>query len=876
VVGVASIFYTSSYMLLIGTAITLSEPSGYNLQVWKQNILHTFTAIDLTLFFYGIVLGILWFVGPPAFALGLIVLGTMYWSLKSNADVRKAAIQQQQFQDALASLLTLREPTQQFTLLLDQLWHLFPIEQAGIVLFKTDTDDHDLIVAHPAIERHALYTRTELLRSLGAGYSIRRIDQEPACTSLCRLPTYLIPLLVADEMVGVLLISLRDAKFESQDFRLLATYGAQAALTVIQARLIDHLQSSQDRLVRSERLAAIGKLAANLAHEFNNILGIMSSSAEAALLRQRRDDQINALQAISTTARRGGSITRGLLTFSRQIEPRQEPIVLHDAIEPILAMLATRFRNQRIALTCELAPDLPLIGDAGLLSQAVLNLLANTLDAMPDGGTLCVRAWRDDAWLHLTIQDSGCGIPDEIRTQLFEPFNSSKPLVGHNIGGSGLGLAITFGIITSHHGTIAIDSQLDAGTTVTIRLPAASDLRADAPSTQPAQLAAPQRVIVVDDEPLIAANIADILALDGHQVAWFDDPRIALDELTAFAPDVLIADIHMPGIDGMQLLKLAKARFPQLRQVLITGQSDILHPSAQLAADIRVIRKPCTATEIYAVLGRFQPLVVPDFHLATPEPAEDTPALRDDLRHRLLNLLSSLEGMFRLSQRGHPFDPSANDRFVASLNKTICELSVFLRAQHQLGVLDGSGRRPVTTQCNFSIAKLLDEVRLWAKAGLSSKYELHIQIECSPDLTMFGDSKILLPALLAAVQNAVESMQRADLQSGTITISARQDAEQLILSVEDHGAGFDPAILSQVAQRIEQGNGEQFIGVLEPRYGTGLGIALMLRVARLHQGTLRCGNHPQKPGAWVQFILPTARRRIIEASGLLLQAATSS
>lgn len=863
-------------MILIGTAITLSDPLGYSLKSWRQNVISTFTYIDLTLFFCGVVLGILWFVSPYTFILGLALLGTMYWSLRSDADLRKATTQQQQLQDALANMLAIRDETQQLKLLLRQLWHMFPIDHAGIVLFPRDKDDQGLTVVNPDVEAiRNLCAQTDALRSLESDPRIRQIDQEPACKPFCKLPTYYIPLIVSGEVVGAMLLGLRHNQLVPQDFRLLTTYATQAALVVVQARLIDHLRSSQEQLVRAERLAAIGKLAANLAHEFNNVLAIICTTAETAVARRRRDVQVKALQRITESAKRGGSITRGLLTFTRHFEPKRDRVLIQDAIEPILAMLATRFRDNQITVVRELEPPLPVVGDVGLLAQAVLNIVTNALDAMPNGGTLTLRAWREEQTIHVLIQDDGPGLPDSVRERLFEPFTTSKPLIAQTIGGSGLGLAITFGIITSHDGTLTIESEPGAGTTVLITLPGVEGEWEPSPPVPPKRLEGPLRIMIVDDEPMIAAGLADVLSLDGHEVMWFQEPQAAIAALDDFAPEVLIADLQMPEINGKQLLKIAKERLPDLRQILVTGQTQ--RPDAEPPGPhVDLIAKPFTVTEIYALLGRYEPVKLEDRGTGkATRKSDEHPALRDDLRHELINHVISLESTFCMLQSAQLADPTTIQRMAPLLQPTICKATIFLRSQHMLGLLDSKGEPRTINAYQSSLRKRLEEARTWTSDGLSKPGHVRVYVECPPDLEIIADPTSLLLALLSATQNAIASIKRAAIPEGAITISARQAGDSIVLSVEDNGEGFDEEVLEDLTQYIDDGYGEQFLGTLEPRYGVGLGIPLTVHMAKVHGGTVEYGNHADRRGAWVRWTLPAATRQEIiagEASAVVAAA----
>jgi signal transduction histidine kinase/ActR/RegA family two-component response regulator len=751
---------------------------------------------------------------------------------------------------------------------------MFPIEHAGIVLFGDEKHDDGIIVTKPqTAELEQLCSQTDLLRELGKKRAIQRIDQEPACAAHCKLPVFLVPLTTAEGLAGVMLIGIRSNKLYSQDIELLTTYAAQAAITVVQARLIHRIKTSQAQLIQAERQAAIGKLAANVAHEFNNVLMIICNSAEVAMRQSHCGAHQTALGVINATAKRGGSISRGLLTFARQYDPRREHIFIQDAIEPVLAMLANRFRAHRITVECELAPRLGTIGDLGLMSQAVLNLVNNAMDAMPDGGTLTIKTWQIDQTIRLSVQDTGGGIPAHILARLFDAFTTSKHPSDRTTGGNGLGLAITHAIVTSHGGTIAVQSTGDDGTTITITLPAVE--APTAPKVPPPikPLDSPQRIMVVDDEPLIALNLSQMLEMEGHHVVWFNQPQVALAEIDREPPDVLIADIHMPGIDGIKLLRYARERDRTMRQLLVTGQVHVDQQDEVLELGVQVMYKPFSATDICAILGH----VVSKGNGAAATAATTTrstsiksspqqPAIHDELRHQLLNHVSALEGMFRIWQRSRGSEATGSDRIFTYLAQSICELSIFVRSQRLLGLLDHKSAEIGLISSQFPLKKLLDEAQSWAASAMGSDEPLTIQVECPDTLEITADSKSLLTALLAALQNATEAL-RGEPGEHAITISAAQHGDQVALTIEDTGAGFTPEAEAYIANHLNDGQGEQFIGVLLPRTGVGLGIALMVRVARLHGGNVTFRNRQDRRGAQAQFVLPLWTHALTKGAG---------
>lgn len=225
---------------------------------------------------------------------------------------------------------------------------------------------------------------------------------------------------------------------------------------------------------QAEKLAAVGTLAAGLAHELNNPIGIISSRIELMLLdagAQGLPDQAREdLQVLHRHAQRVARIAQGLLSFARQSPGERGPVDVNKVVEDTLLLVEKPMASSGIALRCRLAPALPPVhGDANALQQVVLNLLTNARDAVGVAGEISVETSsvpeRPGA-VRVTIRDSGPGIASELLPRIFDPFFTTKP------NGTGLGLSISYGIVREHQGTVDVESQPGKGTTFTLTLPA--------------------------------------------------------------------------------------------------------------------------------------------------------------------------------------------------------------------------------------------------------------------------------------------------------------------------------------------------------------------------------------------------------------------
>lgn len=414
-----------------------------------------------------------------------------------------------------------------------------------------------------------------------------------------------IPLVDEKRVMGAICLTFPELRgLNEDDQRVLTAFARQAATVIANARLFRKLQESQAELIQSSKLAAVGTFAAGIAHEFNNLLAGMLGYAQLGLASTDTEIKNESLKVVVDTCKRGKSVTGSLLTFARRQEPRRELADLFDAVQGTLTLMEIELRKHDIQIVRDLKPVPLTICDAGQISQVFLNLLTNARDAMkPDGGTLTVTLGGDEKQIVLSVRDTGHGIPENLRDKIFEPFVTTKGALGGSATpGTGLGLSVSYGIIKSHGGTFEVDSTPGEGTTMTIRIPVVADPQAAAAIAEAEQM--PEelpnlRLLLVDDDVSISTSLKGLLEHIGHNVVVFADGAAALDAYRTSSFDIVLTDLSMPGMSGLQLLRELRAYDPDARVLVFTGQAlEVQVREATRAGALAVLRKPFELEEV--------------------------------------------------------------------------------------------------------------------------------------------------------------------------------------------------------------------------------------------------------------------------------------
>ncbi len=432
-----------------------------------------------------------------------------------------------------------------------------------------------------------------------------------------------VPLVVESKAFGVMICARRTpGSFTSGDLEFLRQLTQHVALAAHQAQLYDSLQrayedlrQSQQTVLQQERLRALGQMASGIAHDINNALSPaalyaqMLAERETSLSTEARERVAIIQRAIEDVA---NTVAR-MREFYRPREAQREhaPVDCNRLLQSIIELTRARWsdmpqeRGVVIKLEDELEPDLPpIMGADSEIRDAVTNLVLNAVDAMPDGGTLTVRSFREkgSTRVGIEVRDTGLGMTDDVRARCLEPFFTTK---GER--GTGLGLAMVYGMTRRHDADLQIESEPGKGTTM--RMLFASAQGAAAVSREGAsQAMRPLRILIIDDDPLLLRSVRDTLEAEGHDIEAANGGQAGINAFEAALArgepfEFVLTDLGMPHVDGRKVAAAIKGMSAKTPVVMLTGWGQRLLATHELPAHVdRVLSKPPKIAELRQVL----------------------------------------------------------------------------------------------------------------------------------------------------------------------------------------------------------------------------------------------------------------------------------
>ncbi len=379
----------------------------------------------------------------------------------------------------------------------------------------------------------------------------------------------------------------------------------------------DERRKLEQQLVRTQRLESLGVLAGGIAHDFNNLLVGVLGNAEFLMARLSDGVDRRSAQEIHAAGERAADLIKQMLAYAGQRDvARREPVDLGKLIQELHQLLGATL-SKKARVRSSLAPGSVVLGDRATLTQVLMNLLTNASDALDGGaGAIELRTelvgepdarWDDalgarvrpGAWVLLEVRDDGAGMDEQTRGRVFEPFFTTKER------GHGLGLAACLGIVAAHGGAIRVESEPGKGSCFSVMLPAAELESSSSPRAASGPRAKPCRVLVVDDEALVRSQVRRSLELRGFTVEEANGGRSALARFEQQGADVILLDMTMHDLAGLEVVAAIRASGSRVPIVLASGYFKESTERGLGSADVQgFLRKPYRISELIEAIER--------------------------------------------------------------------------------------------------------------------------------------------------------------------------------------------------------------------------------------------------------------------------------
>ncbi|MGL6073986.1 MAG: response regulator [Fimbriiglobus sp.] len=373
-----------------------------------------------------------------------------------------------------------------------------------------------------------------------------------------------------------------------------------------------------EQLMQASKMEALGTLSGGIAHDFNNLLTGILGFGELTTATQSLDDAHTHATQIVRVATRAKDLVRQILTFSRSQSSTREPLFVAALLWEIVPLLRATLSKQIRLLTEAPEPGPIVMADSGQLHQVVLNLCTNAAHAMPRGGDLKLLITEEELGqefcdehpqlrpgkhARITVSDTGNGIPKDVMPRIFEPFFTTKA-VGH---GTGLGLSVVHGIIQNHDGAITVHSTPGVGTIFQIYLPIAETKLVSSARTTMHSGGKLERVLCLDDEPILAELVTNLLQALDYQATPVTDPEVALRCWNNGSEQfhVLLTDFKMPKLSGLEVIETLRKTHPKVPVILATGISDsFLLQKVEALGNVTILQKPYSRDQLARAMSK--------------------------------------------------------------------------------------------------------------------------------------------------------------------------------------------------------------------------------------------------------------------------------
>jgi len=391
-----------------------------------------------------------------------------------------------------------------------------------------------------------------------------------------------------EQSIAIVIIAAEN-EFESKQQVLdpLNRFSNHIAIGLKNASLVEELQQAyqevkdaQNQLVQNEKMKAIGQLASGMAHDFNNILSVIMGMTQFLLKTEQNEDSRKKLNSIIKASTDGATIISRIQEFSRvKAASEWQSLDINEILNDVIALTYSSIKQKKeidgiqINIETHFEPDLFVLGNQSELRTAFTNILFNSMDATTKSGIISLTTWSDSDSVFISLQDSGIGMTEETKQKIFEPFFSTK-----GTKGNGLGMSQVYGIVKRHHGDIEVESELNKGTKITIKLIPSFQNKSQEefieplkPEEEKIKQNTGKEIMVVEDEPEIRNIMKSILQSQGYNPHCFESAEMAIASFKRDKFNMLITDLGLSGLNGWELIKSIRKVDQTIPILIVTG-----------------------------------------------------------------------------------------------------------------------------------------------------------------------------------------------------------------------------------------------------------------------------------------------------------------
>lgn len=426
-----------------------------------------------------------------------------------------------------------------------------------------------------------------------------------------------VPLMAKSKLIGVLEVINKkdDVSFTEEDAMLLNFFANQTAVAIENARYYGELERKyeeekqmQEKLVEAEKLWALGLMTSGVAHDFNNMLAIITGNIDLIEVEEDKDKILKKVQIIKKTAMDSAKLIKRLQKYAKTRDEKLllQAIKFNDLVREAIEMSTPVWKDGPDAkgISIEIIDtfteeELIILGNDTDLREAIINLIFNSVDAMPQGGKIHLATYTKNESIYLALSDNGIGMTEETKSRIFDPFFTTK-----GINHSGLGMSMLYGTIKRHNGSIDIKTTPGKGTTFTIVLPKGKEcIEKRSEESNPAIKAEKVNILIIDDLPEVSVVLSEILSNEGHQICSFNSGTRGIEAFKKGDYGILITDLGMPGASGWEVINTARQIKPDVIIGVVTGWDISEKEIKQKGVDF-LINKPFELNEIVQAVAK--------------------------------------------------------------------------------------------------------------------------------------------------------------------------------------------------------------------------------------------------------------------------------